>query len=56
MKVHLVIDVNELQLASLQQLLQTLPWSQHVDTVVRKDGQDFHFETDWLKGATLVEE
>jgi len=53
MKAVLLLDVNALQYASLQRLLATLPWAHHVDTIVRKDGKDHHFETDWLKGATL---
>lgn len=56
MKAILHLDLNELQLRSLERLLATLPWSHHVDTIVRKDGKDYHFETDWLKDAKLESE
>jgi len=43
--------INELQRASVSKLRATLRWSSHTDIIVRKDGQDHHFEADWLRDA-----
>ena len=53
MHIVLELDINELQLDSIKRLIAYMPWSHHADIIVRKDGQDKHFEADWLKGARL---
>lgn len=45
------LSLNELQYNSINKLRETLRWSHSTDIIVRKDGQDFHFEGDWLRDA-----
>jgi len=42
-------NLNELQVASMRRLREALKWSHHTDIIVRKDGQDLHFEADYLR-------
>lgn len=43
--------LNEPQLRTLDRLRLTLWGSRHSDVIVRKNGQDHHFEIDWLRDA-----
>jgi hypothetical protein len=42
------MNVNEPQQRDIDELLRILPGAHYVDVVVRIDGQDKHFEADWL--------
>lgn len=43
--------MNVLQKNDINELLTTLKGADEVDIIVRKDGQDIHFEADWLRGV-----
>lgn len=41
--------VTDLQLISIKRLLMALQGAHHADLIVRINGEDHHFEVDWLK-------
>lgn len=43
--------LNDPQRQTLDRLRMTLFWSKSTDVKVRKDGQDYWFEADWLRDA-----
>lgn len=44
-----MLNFNELQIASIGKLANTvLTGYKTIDIIVRKDGQEYHFEADWL--------
>lgn len=43
--------LNEPQTDTIDRLRHKLRGAHYVDVVVRKDGQDHHFECDWLRHA-----
>ncbi len=47
-------SLNEPQQDSIDKLRKTLEWSHYVNVIVRKDGQDHHFEADWLRDALNI--
>ena len=49
-------SINNLQRMSLSTLKDTLKWAKSADIIVRKDGQDYHFEADWLKHLKIEKE
>ncbi len=44
-------ELNEPQRQTIERLRQSLKWSHYTNVVVRKDGQDWIFEADWLRKA-----
>lgn len=52
-KMRLTIELNEPQQATLVRMRRALHSSHHADLCVRKDGQDHHFEIDWLRHAVF---
>lgn len=42
-------NINELQVASVQRLIDRAKHAHHCDLVIRINGQDEHYEADWLK-------
>jgi len=57
-KIELTFELNSLQLDTFKEMLKTLKWCHSANVVIRKDGQDFNFEADWLynMNANKVEE
>lgn len=53
MQVVLLLEVNTLQLESLEELLLKAHGSMDIDVVVTKDKQESCYEADWLKDAIL---
>lgn len=50
---RLTITLNEPQQDTLERMRKALRGSHHADLTVRKDGQDHHFEIDWLRNAVF---
>jgi hypothetical protein len=48
-------NINELQVASIKRLIETLKWAKSADIRVRKDGQYHTFEADWLKHMKFLD-
>jgi hypothetical protein len=57
-KIELTFELNSFQLEHFEEMLKTLKWCHYANIIVRKDGQDFSFEADWLynMNANKVEE
>jgi hypothetical protein len=48
---RITIHLNEAQLETYRRMIETLPWSDEANIVIRKDGHDHHFDADWLRCA-----
>lgn len=48
--------INDLQAASIQRLIDRCGAAHHADLIIRINGQDEHYEVDWLKHLRPVVE
>lgn len=48
---RITVFLNEAQVETFRRMVDTLPWSDEATITIRKDGQDHHFEADWLRGS-----
>lgn len=49
-----LVNVTELQRQAMRELFLLLPHAHTIDVVVRVNGQDRHFEADWLFELLLL--
>ena len=47
-------EFNELQWKSISELARILPGTSYVNIIIRYEGENKHFEGDWLKAISKV--
>lgn len=55
MKITLQMDLNEAQLNTLQRMVSQTAWRDSIDVIVRKDGNDYIFEADYLDSIKIID-
>lgn len=47
-------SINDLQRESIQKLVKHAKGAHYINVYIRKNGQDYHFEADWLWHSKVV--